>query len=76
MNFLQFCNSKKVFYAIISFSLLLTSNVSFAEEDVSWSAVYGDGPLAGEEPSGGLEPQTNISLLAGFSGFESLCSGG
>ena len=65
---------KKIIF-VLSFALLLGGFV-YAQEDVILDARYLDGPLAGQEPSGVLDAQANIALVAGFEGSDELCKTG
>ena len=65
---------KKIIF-VLSFALLLGGFV-YAQEDVILDARYLDGPLAGQEPSSGLDAQANIALVAGFEGSDELCQTG
>lgn len=65
---------KKIIFVSV-FALLLGVFV-YAQEDVTLDARYLDGQLVGQEPSGGLNAQANIALVAGFSGSDELCQTG
>ncbi len=62
------------FFFIVFFAFLL-GGFAYAQENIIFEARYLDGPFAGQEPSGGLEPQANVALVAGFSGSDESCGG-
>jgi len=67
---------KKTFYIALIIGLFFAGGFSFAAEEVVLDAVYLGGSLIGQSPSGGLESQADIALVAGFGGTEKLCSSG
>src|SRR3989344_3918347 len=64
---------KEIVYIIFIASLFLLGSSSYAEEEVTLDVIYVDGPLAGQTPEGGLEPQVKVALVAAFSGSAELC---
>ena len=67
---------KEIVYIIFIASLFLLGSSSYAEEEVTLDVIYVDGPLAGQTPEGGLEPQVKVALVAAFSGSAELCQSG